>query len=137
MVDKSLTKLPVRLVQENGNVINLDVTNYNFVIYRNHSQIPIPLRAGQNVGIDINMPQIAIGLSGVLTDDAATNDAGAGAVGEVDFGYYSVSAGTNNIISYLPITWGCGAPDKWIPRNQWSNPKNEFGQTLYPYITRT
>ena len=112
MVDKRLNKLPIRLVQENGNTISLDATGYNITVEREHSQIPIPLRMGQNVGIDLNMPRIQFAVTGVITDDAASNDAGEGAVAEIDVGFLSTDYGTQ-YSSLLPSTFGCGEMDKW------------------------
>jgi len=112
MVDKRLNKLPIRLVQENGNTISLDATGYNITVEREHSQIPIPLRMGQNVGIDLNMPRIQFAVTGVITDDAASNDAGEGAVAEIDVGFLSTDYGTQ-YSSLLPNTFGCGEMDKW------------------------
>ena len=112
MVDKRLNRLPIRLAQENGNTISLDATGYNITIEREHSHIPIPLRMGQNVGMDLNMPRIQIAVTGVITDDAASNDAGEGAVAEIDVGFMSTDYGTQ-YSSLLPITFGCGEMDKW------------------------
>ena len=112
MVDKRLNKLPIRLAQENGNTISLDATGYNITVEREHSHIPIPLRMGQNVGVDLNMPRIQFAVTGVITDDAASNDAGEGAVAEIDVGFMSTDYGTQ-YSSLLPSTFGCGEMDKW------------------------
>ena len=125
MIDSRLTKLPIRLVQENGNANPLDVTSYNVVVDREHSQIPIPLKGAQNIGIDLNMPSIQVGLSGVLVDDASSKDKGKGATAEIDLGFVREGGGgeastffgtiklPSYIRSFLPFTWGCGAPDVW------------------------
>ena len=146
MIDSRLTKLPIRLVQENGNTIPLDVTSYNVVVDREHSQIPIPLKGAQNVGIDLNMPSIQIGLSGVLVDDASSKDKGKGATAEIDLGYVKEVIGgefstgpmtiklPSYIRSFLPFTWGCGAPDVW--EADYMDP-SELGRHILPQITKS
>lgn len=115
MVDKRLNKLPIRLVQENGNTISLDATNYNITVEREHSQIAIPLQMGQNIGIDLNVPRIQMAISGVITDDEASNDAGEAAVAEIDVGFMTSSDTDARLVysSLLPRAFGCGEMDKW------------------------
>ena len=138
MVDSRLTKLPIRLVQENGNTIALNVTSYNAVVDRSHSHIPIPLKGAQSVGIDLNMPSIQIGLTGVITDDASTNDAGKGAVAEIDFGFLKELndevSNTMFITSFLPFVWGCGEPNVW--RGRYTD-SSQLGRVASPTITRS
>ena len=69
MVSSDITRVPVRLAQEDGSTIELDVTAMDIVVERSNSQIPVPFRDGQRFGIDMNMPQISVALTGVLVDD--------------------------------------------------------------------
>jgi hypothetical protein len=86
MVSTDITRLPVRLVQEDGNTIKLDVTSMDITVERSNSQIAVPFRDGQRFGIDLNMPQISVALAGKLADDKGTNVPGEGAKAEMDFG---------------------------------------------------
>lgn len=99
MVSNDITRLPVRLVQEDGNAIDLDVTGMDIAVERSSSQIPVPFRDGQRFGIDFNMPQISIAFTGVLADDEGTNVPAEGPKAEMDFGssVFSPSASTATV----------------------------------------
>ena len=86
MVSSDITRVPVRLAQEDGSTIELDVTSMDIVVERSNSQIAVPFRDGQRFGIDLNMPQISVALTGVLVDDEGTNVPAEGAKAEFDFG---------------------------------------------------
>ena len=131
MVDDRHNRLPVRLVQENGNTIPLNVTAYDITVSRNHSQIPIPFANSKRLGIDLNMPQISVALTGVIADDDEVVGETSGAVGNIDVGFSigytsiastNVAGGLNNVggvgsggttetpppanVAYLPTSYG-------------------------------
>ena len=87
MSDERHNRLPVRLVQENGNTIPLSVTAYDITVERNHSQIPIPFANSKRLGIDQNMPQISVALTGIIADDDEIVEDTSGAIGKIDVGF--------------------------------------------------
>ena len=139
MVDVRHNRLPVRLVQENGNTIPLNVTAYDITVERNHSQIPIPFANSKRLGIDLNMPQISVALTGVITDDDEVVEETSGAVGKIDVGF---QVGDSKIQSTgmqgNTLGFGLGGseapptttntPTSYLPTSYISNP-------VGPYIT--
>lgn len=87
MVDSKHNRLPIRLVQQNGNTIQLYATAYDMAVERNHSQIPVPFGDGFRFGIDLNMPRISFALTGVITDDEGDDKPALGSKGVIDVGY--------------------------------------------------
>ena len=87
MVDSKHNRLPIRLVQQNGNTIQLYATAYDMAVERNHSQIPVPFGDGFRFGIDLNMPRISFALTGVITDDEGDDKPALGSKGAIDVGY--------------------------------------------------
>ena len=55
-------RVPIRLVQENGNRIDLDVQTMDINIRRVFSAFPIPFTGGFNAGIDLNQASVEIEL---------------------------------------------------------------------------
>ncbi len=62
-------RVPVRLVQENGNRIDLDVHTMDINIHRSFSAFPVPFMGGYNAGVDLNLSQVEIELQGVFADE--------------------------------------------------------------------
>ena len=60
---------PIRLVQENGNLIELDATTINFTVERGFQPHAIPASGGRRFGIDLNKNRSLIVVEGVFTDD--------------------------------------------------------------------
>ena len=135
LVSDDIARVPVRLAQENGETIELDVTAMDIVVERSNSQIPIPFRDGQRFGIDMNMPQISVALTGVLVDDEGTNVPATGAKAEFDFGSTQFqSTVTNAGTAHLGGIPGMGTGRGQIPSGGGGNtivgawlPTTQFG----------
>jgi len=106
LVSSDITRVPVRLAQEDGSTIELDVTAMDIVVERSNSQIPVPFRDGQRFGIDMNMPQISVALTGVLVDDEGTNVPTKGATAEFDFGSTTFQSTQNNTAQQVNLLGG-------------------------------
>ena len=108
MVSSDITRVPVRLAQEDGSTIELDVTAMDIVVERSNSQIAVPFRDGQRFGIDMNMPQISVALTGVLVDDEGTNTPTEGAKAAFDFAsvQFNPSASNAGVAQQVNITNG-------------------------------
>lgn len=126
MVSSDITRVPVRLAQEDGSTIELDVTAMDIVVERSNSQIPVPFRDGQRFGIDMNMPQISVALTGVLVDDEGTNVPTKGATAEFDFGSTTFQSRSNMTVQQVNLIGGrinynipappnAGAVGAWLP----------------------
>lgn len=63
-------RVPVRLVQENGDRIDLDVHTMDLHIHRVFSAFPVPFSGGYNAGVDLNQTQVEVELQGVFADDS-------------------------------------------------------------------
>lgn len=62
-------RVPVRLVQENGNTISLDATSIDMVVERQQSAFGIPLADAKKMAIDLNQAMVGFEIQGVFTDD--------------------------------------------------------------------
>lgn len=62
-------RMPVRLVQENGDTISLDATAIDITVERQQSNFAIPLMDAKRMGIDLNQSQVQIEVQGVFADD--------------------------------------------------------------------
>ena len=78
-------RVPIRLVQENGNRIDLDVQTMDINIRRVFSAFPIPFTGGFNAGIDLNQASVEIELQGVFADEPG-QEASQGASATIEFG---------------------------------------------------
>ncbi len=83
MVDQG-ERMPVRLVQENGETIPLDATSIDIVVERIQSNFGIPLFDAKRMGIDLNQATVMVEIQGVLTDDTGQT-ASSKAVATLDF----------------------------------------------------
>ena len=109
MVDSRSNRLPVRLVQQNGDTIRLDVTAYDLAVEREHSQIPVPFGDGMRFGIDLNMPTVSIAMTGVIVDDEGDDKPALGSKASIDVGFEkitTVSSGSG--FGFQPIGPGGG-----------------------------
>ena len=77
-------RMPVRLVQENGDTISLDATSIDIVVERIQSNFAIPLFDAKRMGIDLNQANVSIEVQGILSDDLGQT-ASAKAVASLDF----------------------------------------------------
>ena len=62
-------KMPIRLVQENGETISLDATSVDIVVERQVSNFGIPFFDAKKMGIDLNQASVSVEVQGVLTDE--------------------------------------------------------------------
>lgn len=90
--------IPIRLVQENGNLIELDATNMVLSTTRKVGGSAIPWTGSRRIGMDWNINKAMINIQGVITDDrqgttATTNSA------TIDFGRYVETVTTGGGVS--------------------------------------
>jgi len=78
-------RVPIRLVQENGNRIDLDVQTMDLKIHRVFQAFPIPFTGGFNAGIDLNQASIEIELQGLFVDEPGQEES-AKASATIEFG---------------------------------------------------
>jgi hypothetical protein len=79
-------RVPVRLVQENGNTISLDATSIDMVVERQQSAFGIPLADAKKMAIDLNQAVVGFEIQGVFTDDEG-QEASSQAKAVVDFNH--------------------------------------------------
>jgi hypothetical protein len=97
-------RLPVRLVQENGDTISLDATSVDIVVERVQSNFAMPLMDAKRMGIDLNQSSVQIEIQGVLADDEG-QEATAQATAVLDF--YQ----PQQLVSWgMPAAGGGGGP---------------------------
>ena len=77
-------RLPVRLVQENGDTISLDATSVDIMVERIQSNFGMQLLDAKKMGIDLNQSSVQIEIQGVLADDEG-QEATAQATAILDF----------------------------------------------------
>jgi len=75
---------PIRLVQENGNLIELEATTFALTTEREVTPTSFPAVGGARIAIDLNKSRALIVMQGVISDDRFTTGA-AFAQGVVDF----------------------------------------------------
>jgi len=83
MVDAG-ERMPVRLVQENGNTISLDATAIDIIVERRQSAFGLPFFDAKRMGIDLNQADVRVEISGVFADDVGQEQT-AQAVATMDF----------------------------------------------------
>ena len=62
-------RMPIRLVQENGETISLDATSVDIVVERQVSNFGIPFFDAKKMGIDLNQASVSVEIQGVLADE--------------------------------------------------------------------
>jgi hypothetical protein len=62
-------RMPIRLVQENGETISLDATSVDIVVERQVSNFGIPFFDAKKMGIDLNQATVSVEVQGVLADE--------------------------------------------------------------------
>ena len=65
--------VPIRLIQRNGKVINLDASDFDISFVRTVPAVPMPI-FGERYGADMNVVGASIQLSVILRDDDCEND---------------------------------------------------------------
>jgi hypothetical protein len=78
-------RVPIRLVQENGDRIDLDVQTMDINVHRAFAAFPIPFTGGFNAGVDLNQASVEIELQGVFADEPG-QAAGAKATASIHYG---------------------------------------------------
>jgi len=78
--------VPIRLVQRNGKVINLDAETFGMDVQRATGAIPVPV-LGERFGADMNVVKVSISIDGIARDDDCANSdvAPTQASGYIDF----------------------------------------------------
>ena len=89
--------LPIRLVQRNGDLINLQCTDYSFSVQRGVTAIPVPA-LGERIGADMNLVTVDMNFNCVLTDDDCSGTAKAprAAGATIDFSTVAVFEATGD-----------------------------------------
>jgi hypothetical protein len=89
--------LPIRLVQRNGDLINLHCTDYSFSVQRAVTAIPVPA-LGERIGADMNLVSVDMNFNCILTDDdcAGTAKAPRSAGASIDFSTVAVFEATGD-----------------------------------------
>jgi len=89
--------LPIRLVQKNGDLIQLHCTDYTFAVQRSVPAIPVPA-LGERIGADLNLVNVDMRLNCILTDDdcSGTEKTPTAATTTLDFSAVSVFDATGD-----------------------------------------
>jgi len=93
---------PIRLVRNDGGIIELMATTMTMNVDRGVSPIGIPFTGGNRFAFDLNLPKSLITIEGVMTDDDILNMSSIGqdASGVLDFSRTS-NASDTNLISFV------------------------------------
>lgn len=106
MVAESFNRLPVRLVREDGQTIELMVQEYDITVERSHSAFAIPFTDALKFGIDVNQPNVSVSLHGVLVDDddGLVEIVGQSAEGSINFAFSRTitRGGTSQTLKFVP-----------------------------------
>ncbi len=78
---------PIRLVRNDGGIIELMATTLTMNVDRGVSPHSMPFAGGNRWAFDLNLPKALITIEGVMTDDDILNmtSIGRDAVGVIDF----------------------------------------------------
>ena len=76
---------PIRLVQENGNLIELEAQTMVMTTSRKVGGSPVPFTGSKRMGFDLNVNSAMINVQGVITDDTV-GGANTAAVAKINFG---------------------------------------------------
>lgn len=77
-------RMPVRLVQENGEVIPLDATSIDIVVERQQSYFGLPFMHAKRMGFDMNQASVTVEVQGVFADEEGQEET-AQAIATLDF----------------------------------------------------
>ena len=86
---------PIRLVQDNGNLIELDATGITFTVDRGVTPHSLPALGGRRFSIDLNKNKSLIVVEGVFTDDKQESGAKS-ASGLIDFSVSQTGVNTGD-----------------------------------------
>lgn len=76
---------PIRLVQRDGTLIELDAESLDIKVGRGVVGIPIPV-VGERFGADMNVVKVGINIKGIIQDDDCGASSGSSASASIDFG---------------------------------------------------
>ncbi len=93
---------PIRLVRNDGGIIELMATTLTMNVDRGVSPIGMPFAGGNRFAFDLNLPKSLITIEGVMTDDDILNMSSIGqdASGVLDFSRTS-NASDTNLVSFV------------------------------------
>ena len=93
---------PIRLVRNDGGIIELMATTFTMNVDRGVSPIGLPFTGGNRFAFDLNLPKSLITIEGVMTDDDILNmnSIGQDASAILDFSRTS-NASDTNLISFV------------------------------------
>ncbi len=93
---------PIRLVRNDGGIIELMATTMTMNVDRGVSPLAMPFAGGNRFAFDLNLPKSLITIEGVMTDDDILNMSSIGqdASGVLDFSRTS-NASDTNLISFV------------------------------------
>jgi len=77
-------RVPVRLVKENGETIELDATSIDIFVDKVQSNFAIPLLQARKVGVDLNQAMVGFEIQGVFTNEEG-QEAKIKSTGYIDF----------------------------------------------------
>ena len=104
-------RVPVRLVQENGNTISLDATSIDMVVERQQSAFGIPLADAKRMAIDLNQAMVGFEIQGVFTDDKG-QEVSSQAKAVVDLNHTQTLFSEEAAIAYAHSLMNKGKPGK-------------------------
>jgi len=104
-------RVPVRLVQENGNTISLDATSIDMVVERQQSAFGIPLADAKKMAIDLNQAMVGFEIQGVFTDDKG-QEVSSQAKAVVDLNHTQTLFSEEAAIAYVHSLMNKGKPGK-------------------------
>ena len=98
--------VPIRLVQESGNLIELDATSIALTTSRRTGGMPVPFSGGKSFGVDMNLQKRIIVVQGVFTDDKEVVGSDVAASAIIDFTSVFPSGGSNTSASFINANTG-------------------------------
>lgn len=104
-------RVPVRLVQENGNTISLDATSIDMVVERQQSAFGIPLADAKKMAIDLNQAMVGFEIQGVFTDDEG-QEVNSQAKAVVDLNHTQTLFSEEAAVAYVTSLQNTGKPGK-------------------------
>ena len=104
-------RVPIRLVQENGDTISLDATSIDMVVERQQSAFGIPIADAKKMAIDLNQAMVGFEVKGVFTDDKG-QEVSSQAKAVVDLNHTQTLFSEEAAIAYVHSLMNKGKPGK-------------------------
>ena len=118
-------RVPIRLVQENGNTISLDATSIDMVVERQQSAFGIPLADAKKMAIDLNQAMVGFEIQGVFTDDEG-QEVNSQAKAIVDLNHTQTIFSEEAAIAYITSLLTGGKPGKVKEKKAKNKPTSIF-----------